>query len=157
MISFLVNLLVAVLWLFLATGQPLVTFVTGYVIGFALLWLFSGVLPPDDYVRRVLGFFRFLAVFAWEFLVANLGVTAMALWKPRSEIHPDFLTMSLRGLNKLELLILTHCVTLTPGTTTVEISPDRKVLMFHAIDAVHKKEVRRQIRRLRKSLLGFTR
>lgn len=84
---------------------------------------------------RVVGFLVFLFYFFRALVLSNIQLAAVVLFKKREDIVPGFLTYPIEGLTKLEVLVLTHCITLTPGTTSVEISPDFTTLTVHALDA----------------------
>lgn len=84
---------------------------------------------------RAVGFLVFLFYFFRALVLSNIQLAAVVLFKKREDIVPGFLTYPIEGLTKLEVLVLTHCITLTPGTTSVEISPDFTTLTVHALDA----------------------
>jgi multicomponent Na+:H+ antiporter subunit E len=152
------NLLVAVIWLLLSQEPGPVDFVFGFIVGFIMLALFRPVLRSEAYVRRSLAFIRFLAVFLREFVIANLKVAYTVLFRSRASLHPNFVTYDTSGLRPHEILILSYCITLTPGTTTVDIAEDFKVLIFHALDADNPDQIRAGIdRRLKTAILRFTR
>lgn len=86
-------------------------------------------------LSQALGFFLFVLAFLRALVVANLQLAKAVLFQKRKDLSPGFLTYPVEGLSKLEILVLSHCITLTPGTTTVEVSPDFKRLVLHALDA----------------------
>ncbi|MFN0067923.1 MAG: Na+/H+ antiporter subunit E [Limisphaerales bacterium] len=155
---FLLNLMLALVWMFLQPRPGVGPFFTGYALGFALLWLFRPVLPDAAYVRRTAAFVRFVAIFLREFLAANLQLLRIVLFTPRARLRPGFVTYDVSGLRPHEILLLSHCLTLTPGSTSVEISDDGRTLVLHALEAGDPAAVRRGIDAgLRASLLAFTR
>jgi multisubunit Na+/H+ antiporter MnhE subunit len=80
------------------------------------------------------------------------------LFQRREDLAPGFLTYPVERLSKLEILVLSHCITLTPGTTTVEISPDFTRLVLHALDARDAEATLRGIRdELEAPILRWTR
>jgi multicomponent Na+:H+ antiporter subunit E len=156
--AFLLNGILALLWLLLSGNPSLLGLGVGYLLGFALLALAQPLFPRSRYVSRALAFVRFLLLFLREFLVANLKVARAVLWRPVNSLCPGFLRFDIAGLRPGEAILLSHCVTLTPGTTTVEISDDGKTLIFHTLDASDPEAVRRDIaERLVKPMLQFTR
>ncbi|HAB18773.1 MAG TPA: Na+/H+ antiporter subunit E [Verrucomicrobiota bacterium] len=158
MIQFALNLILAMLWLFLSGGGTFARFLVGYVIGFVLLAVFQRVIPDSGYVRRTLAFGRFLAAFFREFLRSNFNIAVSVLSSRRESMYPDFVTYDVAGLTRVEILVLSHCITLTPGTTTVDISDNWETLVLHAFDARDPVAVRSGIDRgLRAPLLAFTR
>lgn len=84
---------------------------------------------------RVVGFLVFLLHFLRALVLANLQMAAVVLFKKNADLHPGFIDYPTEGLTKLEILVLSHCITLTPGTTSVEVSPDFTRLTVHALDA----------------------
>ncbi len=158
MIAFGLNLVIAIIWLFLSQSPTTVGFGVGFGIGFALVAAFRHVIGGEAYVRRCLAFLWFVLVFLREFLVANVTVAAAVLFRSRESIHPNFLTYDVTQLTRGEILLLSYCITLTPGTTTVDVSPDFNTLTIHALDADQPDQVRAAIdRSLKKSILAFTR
>lgn len=93
--------------------------------------------PPArrPWSRRAWGFSRFVLRFLRELLVANFQLARAVLFVKSEDFAPGFVDYPVAGLSKLEILILSHCITLTPGTTTVEISADFTQLTVHAFDA----------------------
>lgn len=153
-----INLLIAVVWLLLNQDPSVAVFIIGFLIGFALLGIFAGVLDSGDYVRRAFGAARFLLVFLREFVLSNISVLRAALFRSRESLHPNFLTYDVEGLTPFEILLLSYCITLTPGTTTVKVSDDFKTLVLHSIDSDDAQSVRDYLDRvMRPGILRFTR
>ncbi|MCW5550040.1 MAG: Na+/H+ antiporter subunit E [Opitutaceae bacterium] len=156
--SLVLNVLVAVIWLLLQTQPTLLDFFVGAALGFLLLFLFRPVLHSGDYVRRVIAANVFVLLFAWEFLRACVQLIRLTLFVPVDRLRPDFLIYDVSGLTRLEILLLSHCVSLTPGTCTVDISHDFSRLYLHVLDCPDPAAVRRDIdNTLRRGILAFTR
>ncbi len=49
-------------------------------------------------------------------------------------------------LTDLEITTLANLISLTPGTLTLDVSADRRVLFVHAMDASDPEEVRREVK-----------
>lgn len=158
MFSLVLNFLIAVMWLLLSTSPSLSTFTIGFLMGLAFLTVFRDVLPRDAYTKRVAGFVRFCVIFLWEFVAANLDMARVVLFESKGNLHPNFLTIDVTGLKRWEILLLTHCISLTPGSTSVEISEDFNTITVHALQAEDPAAVRNQINgTLRKAILEFSR
>lgn len=107
---------------------------------------------------RIFGFLLFLIYFFRALLIANLQLARTVLFEKSEDLSPGFLNYSVDELTKLEILLLSHCITLTPGTTTVEISEDFKELLVHALDARDPRATAQSIRdELELPLLRWTR
>jgi multisubunit Na+/H+ antiporter MnhE subunit len=155
---FLLNVVLALVWLFLQREPGVVPFLVGWALGFALLRLFRPLLPDAGYLRRTGAFVRFVLRFLREFLLANLQLLRLVAFAPRSSLQPGFVLYDVGGLRPFEVVVLSHCITLTPGTTSVDLSADGATLVVHALDAADPAAVRRGIDEgLRAPLLAFTR
>lgn len=158
MFSLVLNVLIAVMWLLLSSEPSIATFVIGFLMGTGMLTIFRDVLPRDQYVKRVTGFVRFCFIFLREFVVANLDMVRTVLFQSKEELYPNFLTLDVAGLKRWEIVLLTHCISLTPGSTSVQISDDFNTVMVHALAAEDPAAVRRQINQtLRQAILEFSR
>jgi multicomponent Na+:H+ antiporter subunit E len=156
--SLALNLAIAVMWLLLSAKPSVSSFAVGFAAGFGLLAAFQSIVGSGSYVRRVLAFLRFLLRFTVEFLRANAKVAWAVLFRSRRSFRPDFVRYDTSELTHAEILLLSYCVSLTPGTTTVEISEDFKTLTFHALDADRPDALRSEIdRTLKHGILAFTR
>ncbi|MFN7138801.1 MAG: Na+/H+ antiporter subunit E [Limisphaerales bacterium] len=156
--SLLLNLTIACIWLFLSTEPSVSSFFIGFVLGFVLLALFRPIFDSSDYVRRCFGFVQFLLMFLREFVLANFMVAKAVLFQPRESFHPNFITYDVTGLRPFEILLLSYCISLTPGTTTIDVSEDFNTLVIHALDADSPDQIRQSIdERLKAAILKFTR
>jgi multisubunit Na+/H+ antiporter MnhE subunit len=101
---------------------------------------------------------QFIQVFLREFTLANFSVARAVLFQSRETLHPNFITYDVTGLSPLETLLLSYCITLTPGTTAVDLEDEGRTLIIHALDAHDPERVRGNIdTTLRKALLRCTR
>lgn len=156
--SFALNLFVAVIWLLLGQELSLVNFIIGFLIGFALLALFRPVLGSHGYVRRTTAAFLYLFIFGKQFLLSCWNIFHAALLVPVDQLNPRLITYDVEGLSRLEILLLSHSISLTPGTTTVEISEDFSTFLIHVFNTGSPDEVRDEITTtLRRGILAFTR
>jgi multicomponent Na+:H+ antiporter subunit E len=156
--SLIINLIIATIWLFLSTERTLGDWIIGFLIGLLVLWIFHPVMDSRGYVRRWVALVKFLWIFTGEFILANISVAKAALFQSRESLYPNFITYDVSGLKPFEIVLLSYCITLTPGTTSVDLRDDSKTLIFHALDAHGPEGVRGRIkRRLETPLLHVTR
>lgn len=107
---------------------------------------------------RVVWFFVFVLRFLWALILANLVLARSVLFERRENLAPGFITYSTVGLSTFEVILLSHSITLTPGTTTVEIAGDFSHLVVHAFDAREPDSVISDIRvQLEQAILRWTR
>lgn len=114
--------------------------------------------PKHAPLSRVASCFYFLLLFFKEFFLANAQVVWAVLFQKRADWSPAFIEYSLEGLSPTEIFLLTHCITLTPGTCSVELGPGRQSLMVHALEGRDAQAVQRSIfYGLERPLLRWTR
>jgi multicomponent Na+:H+ antiporter subunit E len=107
---------------------------------------------------RIVGFGIFLLCFLRAFLVANVQLVRIILLERRADLAPGFISYSIDGLSRFEIFVLSQCITLTPGTTTVEIASDFTQLTLHALQAGDPAQTVNSIRlELEAPLLRWTR
>ncbi len=158
MISFLLNIAIASIWFFLGDRPDGSRLVVGFLLGFGLLRVFRGALPEDGYVRRVTAFLVFFLVFSRELILSNLQLAWIVLTRRARTLSPRIFTYPVEGLKPFEILLLSHAITLTPGTATVDVEDDFRTLRLHTIDSQDLDATRRAIREnLERRILAFTR
>lgn len=142
---FLWNILIAIGWAAL-TGQftPL-NLLLGFLLGYFLLWFASPWLWRSRYYSKVRQAFGFLFYFLWELILANLRV-AYDVATPTHHMRPGVVAIPLEADSDAEITVLASCITLTPGTLSLDVSQDRKTLYIHAMYIDDIEEVRRDIK-----------
>lgn len=154
----LAHALCAIIWFFLSPEPSLASFVLGALVGFLLLSIFREFFDARLYLRRWHGFIRYIGLFALAFARANLVIAWAALTRAPRTIHPAIVEYDIAHLGPWEVFLLAQSISLTPGTTTILISPDRATLVVHAFEGRDPEAVRRSIREeLEIPLLRFTR
>lgn len=98
---------------------------------FFLLWLVSAVYNRT-YFRKIPKLVNLTLFFLKELLIANLRVTWDVL-TPKHHMQPGVIAYPLVAASDLEITILANLISLTPGTLSLEVSDDRKILYFHAM------------------------
>jgi multicomponent Na+:H+ antiporter subunit E len=129
---FLLNILLALSWMALTGQFSPINFLEGFILGYLMLWLVQRTSGRSTYfskVRQVLGFVAFFAV---ELLLANLRV-AYSVLVPHKSLRPGVVAVPLDVETDVEITLLVNLITLTPGTLSLDVSADRKVLYVHTL------------------------
>lgn len=84
------------------------------------------------YAVKVAHILRLLLFFVWELLLANLRV-AYDVITPSHNAKPGVIAVPLDAQTDLEITLLANLITLTPGTLSLDVSADRRVLYIHAM------------------------
>ncbi|MCA9284075.1 MAG: Na+/H+ antiporter subunit E [Phycisphaerales bacterium] len=140
-----VNLLLAFVWAAMAETFTAGSVVTGFLLGYAALWLLQPVIGRSRYFHRTWAAVRFVVFLAVELVVANVAMVRHVL-QPLSTMHPGIVGVPLDTANDLETTLLSICVTLTPGSFAVDVSADGRTLFVHVVDAEDPEAVRRLIK-----------
>ncbi len=88
------------------------------------------------HLNRYLWFLVFIPVFIYECIKANFYVAYLVL-HPDMPIHPGIVKVKTKLKSNSGRTILANCITLTPGTLTVDITDDGH-LYIHWIDVTSK-------------------
>jgi len=83
---------------------------------------------------------------------------AQAVLSPRLPIQPGIIAYPLEAKSDLEITLLANLISLTPGTLSLDVSSDRKVLYVHGMFVDDPQKVIESTRRsLEKAVLEVTR
>ncbi|RVT87032.1 sodium:proton antiporter [Rhodobacteraceae bacterium CCMM004] len=133
--TFAANILLTVAWAMLMGSLSLFTLASGFVLGFAILWVLQPLVGgPDSYFLRVWYWIKLIVMFHYELVVSSLGV----IWDILTPQHlstPAVIDVPLDVKSDAGILLVTNLISLTPGTLSIDVSPDRKVLRVHAMFA----------------------
>lgn len=116
------------------------TFVAGAILATALPLVARRFWPDAPQVRHPLKVARYVAVFLYDVLVANLQV---ALWilGPQSKLQPRFVHIPVELEHPFAQTVFASTISLTPGTVSSHFSGDRKLLIVHCLNAPDEAEV----------------
>jgi len=132
MITFLANLLLALVWAAMTGGFSLANLGLGFVLGYVALYLAHQVVGESAYFRRIGRVARFVGFYVVEIFKANLRV-ALDVVTPRHRSRPGIVAVPLEARTDAEITLLANLLTMTPGSLSIDISEDRRVLYVHAM------------------------
>ncbi len=130
--QFLMNLLLAFIWVALTGALYFSNFYFGFLLGFFLLWLMSRTEDDKRYFHRVPKIIAFILYFIWEMIKANVHV-AYDVITPRFFMKPGIVKYPLVAKSDFEINILATMISLTPGTLIMDISDDKKAIYIHVM------------------------
>ena len=144
--TFLVwNILLAVIWALLTGRFDIANLLLGFSLGYGLMLLTRRAFPPTSYFAKMAQVTRFVLFFLKELMVASVQVARQVL-RPRLDIHPGIVAVPLDAATDLEITLLSIVISLTPGTLTLEVAPDRHTLYVHGMDVADGQEFVRKIK-----------
>ena len=140
----LLNILLALTWAAITGQMTLSNLTAGFVIGYVILWIVSRAAGRSHYFAKAGQIARFALQFLWELLVATLRV-ALDIVTPKHLMKPAILAIPVGLGSAAETTMLANVITLTPGTLSLDVSPDGKTLYVHAMYADDVEATRRSI------------
>jgi len=139
------SLVLLLVWLLLVNSVAPGHVLLGLALGVALpafTRLFWPV-PPD--VLRWRPVFRLFPIYVWDVVVANVTVAAVVLsfWRrPR----PAWIVIPLDIRDPYAITVLGNMISMTPGTVTSKLTPDRRKMLVHVVDTADPAAEVRQIK-----------
>ncbi|HSK11821.1 MAG TPA: Na+/H+ antiporter subunit E [Phnomibacter sp.] len=156
--TLLLNILLTFVWVALTGNFLFANYLFGFLLSFAIMWVSRlGDRESYKYFAVVPRFVGFIFFFLWELTKANLQV-AYEVMTPRFNMKPGIVKVPLDVRSDFEITVLANLISLTPGTLSIDVSADRKVLYVHAMHITDKKRFIRSIKNgFEKRLLRLTR
>jgi multicomponent Na+:H+ antiporter subunit E len=156
---FLWNILLAVTWA-VATGEfTLPNLIIGFGLGYLVLLFARRTIGGSTYYTKAPQVVSFFFFYLWQLILSNLRV-AYDVVTPTHHMRPGVIAVPLEAKTDVEITLLANLITLTPGTLSLDLSPDRGVLYVHSmyIDRDDLEHARRQIKdNLERRVLGLLR
>lgn len=75
----------------------------------------------------------YLFKFLWEMIKANFHVAYIVI-NPALPIRPGIVKIRTRLTKESAITMLTNSITLTPGTLTVDVNPEKREIYIHCIE-----------------------
>ncbi|EIM78111.1 putative monovalent cation/H+ antiporter subunit E [Nitritalea halalkaliphila LW7] len=129
---FLSNLLLSFIWVAITGTFSVENFLFGFLLAFGLLWIVSTDRQENAYFLRGPKIIAFIFFFLKELIKANIEV-AYDVITPKHYMQPGIIQIPLDAKTDLEITLLANLITLTPGTLSLDVSEDKKVLYVHAM------------------------
>lgn len=133
MTHFLLNIILAVTWAAVMGTFDLQTILAGFAIGYGVLWLVRPALRPSAYLTGLWRALGFAAFYVWELVLSSIRV-AIDVCRPRFDMRPGVVAVPLTCTRDAEITLLANLISLTPGTLSLDVSADRRLLFVHAMD-----------------------
>ncbi|GAB4422200.1 MAG: Na+/H+ antiporter subunit E [Anaerolineae bacterium] len=142
---FLLNILLALAWTALTGQFDPVNFMSGFVLGYLVLWLAQRMAGPSNYFKKVYQIISFVLFFMDALIRANLRVAYEVITPPYT-MRPGIVAIPLEVKTDAAITLLANLITLTPGTLSLDVSADRRVLYVHSMYVDDVEQFRREIK-----------
>jgi multicomponent Na+:H+ antiporter subunit E len=142
--TFRLTVTMAMLWLLLSGLFKTQLILLGVVSVVLVVWFANRMRVLQHRGQPI--YFRFLHIagywgwLAWQIVLSNVDVTKR-VWSRKLDIKPTLRRVSATPNTELGRVIYANSITLTPGTTTINFTPDDDILV-HALheDSLHELE-----------------
>ena len=133
-------------WLFMVWPPEIKDVVMGALVSLFVLCITVNILKDTrdstsgakgnllTYPLRFIWFLWYIVVFLWECVKANIDV-AYRVAHPGLPIRPGTIKVKVGLKSDMGLTFLANSITLTPGTTTVDVDKDNGFLYVHRLCA----------------------
>jgi len=128
-----VNLILILVWAAVSGSFSIHNLLLGFAVGALSLWLVREHLPATLHRVRPVKLVLLAALFFKELTLSAIKVAIMVL-RPNMRLRPGIFAFPLTLTRDFEITLLANLITLTPGTLSVDVSDDRKILYVHALD-----------------------
>ncbi len=129
---FLLNVLLAIAWAALTGKFEPVNLIFGFALGFMVLWFIAPNRRSSTYFNRSLRVIELVFFFIYEIIKANVRL-AVTILSPRMKLRPAVVAYPLSLKTEAGIIFLANLITLTPGSLSLDISGDRRVLFIHTV------------------------
>jgi multicomponent Na+:H+ antiporter subunit E len=154
---FVWNLILALAWLIVSGTFTEINFLFGMLVGYGILAIASRQIEGGStYVRKVPKIIGFIGFFIVDLVRANVRV-AYDVITPTHLMRPGVIAYPLMAEADVEITILGNLISVTPGTLSLDVSSDRKLLYIHAMYLDDEEALRANIRELERRVLEIMR
>lgn len=84
------------------------------------------------FLKRSAAMLIVFVMFLWDLVISSVQVAAAVL-SPVIVSKPRLVTIPLRTRSACGITMIANFISLTPGTLTIDVSPDRKTLLVHSL------------------------
>lgn len=124
--------ILAAVWLLLNNSLAPGHIALGLLLGWAIPRFTLRFWPERVRIHRPMKLLRFVAVVLYDIVVANLIVARRILGRPE-HLRPAFVMLPLELTSDLAISLLANTISLTPGTVSARLAPDRRSLLVHGL------------------------
>lgn len=134
MSPFAFNVLLALLWAAINSNFTPAGVAVGMLVGFGIVGLTEPLFARSGYMRRTWSVVYFVVYFLVELFRASVRV-AIDIVRPRlhASIEPGIVAIPLTVETDIEITVLANVISLTPGTLSLDLSDDKRVLYIHTM------------------------
>lgn len=151
------NVAIAITWMLFQNSVTLIDGTVGYGIGLLTVYIFLKWRGGRFYIHRVWAVLFFILVCIKEILIANLLLLKIVL-SPDMNLKPGIIAVPTQLNTAFEKALFAACMTLTPGTSSIEFSAEGDTIFVHFLNAEDREQAIRSVQdTFEKRILEVTR
>lgn len=139
------SIVLFVVWLLATNVWSLGAALMAGIIAWGIPWLTRDFWPNAPTPRHPLLALWLFLIFLFDIVIANFSV-ALRVIRPNRHLRPAFVELPLDLQEDFSIAILAAMITLTPGTVSSDVSPDRRFLFVHVLDTTDPQGIVRNIK-----------
>lgn len=153
----LINIFIAILWMFLADSWTGLSFISGYLCGLFIIFILRRYFNEKFYIFTLIAAVHLLLVFFWEAITSAFAVIREIL-RPKITLTPGVFKLETGLRTEVEITLISLLLTLTPGSVVMETIPEKGIIYLHGMDMPESKEaVIKSARKFEKAIKRVTR
>ncbi|AVQ36913.1 Na+/H+ antiporter Mnh2 subunit E [Staphylococcus kloosii] len=143
------NVIIAFLWVLFQDEEAfkVTTFFSGYLIGLIVIYILHRFFGQEFYLKKVWVAVKFLAVYLYQLITSSMTTINYILFKTQ-DMNPGLVTYETKLTSDWSVSFLTILIIITPGSTVIRISKEKKKFFIHAID-ISEKERQKLLKSIR--------
>lgn len=142
---FLANLLLAFIWVSLTGSFTVTNILFGFILSYFVLFMITRGGGRARYFRLVPKLISFIFYFLYQLVKANVQV-AWEVSTPKLHMTPGIVGVPLDIHSDGQITLLANMITLTPGTLSLDVSEDKKVLYVYSMYITNREDFIRDIK-----------
>lgn len=139
-------ILFAFAWLGMTSDLSPGNFAEGIVLGLIVTILARPQSSTNHMVHKAVWAGRLLWFFIRQLALANVEMARVIIFQKKEDIQPGVVAIPLDTKTDVGIMILGNLITLTPGTLTLDVSDDKKVMYVHTLELEDIPTFRRSIK-----------
>ena len=143
------NVIIAFLWVLFQDEEAfkVTTFFSGYLIGLIVIYILHRFFGQEFYLKKVWVAIKFLAVYLYQLITSSMTTINYIFFKTQ-DMNPGLVTYETKLTSDWSFSFLTILIIITPGSTVIRISKEKKKFFIHAID-ISEKERQKLLKSIR--------
>lgn len=129
----IINIVIAILWMFLSEIYTVTSFISGYLLGILLLFVLRRFIPGRFYIVTVYKIGKLILIFIRELISSNISIVKL-VYKRHPAYEPGIFELPIELKSDWEITLLANLISLTPGTLSMAVADDQSKIYVHAMD-----------------------